>query len=161
MAIPLLYGLRRYGRIHEQDGRSVRTLFVHLFLFPLIPLRSLRYDADGDTVGERIALSRRSILKAYLTTWGLLGGSALPFFGPSAFIGSTLVRDKAGFFLSLALMDGFGILLGFAAMTVLFWMGRSTRRSTGKQAALWLVSSFALFLAQIALAALGIKNLVA
>ena len=152
----IFYGKRNLGRIHEGDGVFHETVFacVTLLQLPLVPVMSVRRRGPLDTTGERIPLSGASIARAYLTTWTFPLALFCLFAGPRMAVASA---GLVGVLATILL----GFSLGFAGMTTAFWLGRSERWSTGGRVLRWLSASFALFLFEAVVLALGVKGLFA
>lgn len=78
----IIYGTRAYGRILRAGQTFLETPFFHVFFLPLIPLGTqlvLGPAPGGMRHVTRVKMSGRSILAAYLRTWGVLFGAGLVF----------------------------------------------------------------------------------
>ncbi len=78
----VIYGSRMYGKIDRCGRTFIATLFAHIYWLPLFPLGSkLVLEENGDGTYRFIAagLNWRSVLAAYLRTWGVLGAIAAVF----------------------------------------------------------------------------------
>ena len=88
MFIPIIAGLRTYGRITTKNGATRATQFAHVFFIPLLPIRHLH---------------PLSVLAAYLRVWGFFALALLIFLSGSAF---GLQRDWVPFFIGALVMFG-------------------------------------------------------
>jgi hypothetical protein len=70
----VVHGIDRFGKVDEVDGEYLVTRFHHLFLLPLVPIGSEWITKrDGDTIVGRVCrLSWKSVLAAYVRTWGVV-----------------------------------------------------------------------------------------
>ncbi|MEI8257807.1 MAG: hypothetical protein WCJ30_19190, partial [Deltaproteobacteria bacterium] len=78
----VIYGSRMYGKIDRCGPTFVATLFAHIYWLPLFPLGSklvLEENADGTHRFIPAGLNWRSVLAAYLRTWGVIGAIAAVF----------------------------------------------------------------------------------
>ena len=147
--------MRLFGWIDRVEGRyGVATRFAHIYGIPLVPTRTVLVDLESMEVdrgrepgflGRRVErtqyrsiplpLSGRSILAAYLSTFGALGlitvasgwlgwklgfGTAMLAFGGLAIVAGTVLR----LFLHLRTADrlsvpGVGIIAGYALYPVI------------------------------------------
>lgn len=72
----VIYGSRMYGKIDKCGGTFIGTLFAHIYWMPLFPLGSklvLEENADGTYRFIPAGFQWRSVVAAYLRTWGVLG----------------------------------------------------------------------------------------
>lgn len=90
--IPIIAGVKTYGRITTSNGATYATQFAHLFFIPLIPLRGV--------YGRMHPLS---VLATYLRVWGFFALGLLIFTSGSAL---GLRRDWAEFFVGALLTFG-------------------------------------------------------
>jgi hypothetical protein len=90
----IIYGHRAYGRVDEYGGEYVQTSFAHVYFIPLFPTGSMwvtRETPDGGKLGLEIPLDGKSVLAAYLRTWGIVL-AAVPFMvAPGVVTGLTAV----------------------------------------------------------------------
>jgi hypothetical protein len=76
----LIYGTGTYGKIDLCEGQYAATRFFHLYWMPLFPVSStmwIQSDDDEHYRGHLVRWSVKSVLAAYLRTWGLFAGSCL------------------------------------------------------------------------------------
>lgn len=69
----ILHGIDRFGRVDGVDGEYLVTRFHHVYLMPIVPIESewvMASDLTG-LYGRRCRLSGKSVLAAYLRTWGI------------------------------------------------------------------------------------------
>jgi len=66
----IAYGLRTAGRIRTSAGDLVSTVFLHLFLVPVVPLRSIIVSKKGYLLdeGQDASLNKLSVCVGYLRT---------------------------------------------------------------------------------------------
>ena len=75
----IIYGTRPYGTIECCEGEYATTRFFHLYWMPLFPVSStmwVRVHKEDHFLGHRMRWSWKSIVAAYLRTWGLVIGGA-------------------------------------------------------------------------------------
>jgi hypothetical protein len=72
------FGQRLYGRVDEQSGSCIATLFFHWNWMPIVPLGSFLVTADGHIP---LGANLRSILAGYVRTWGVLAAVILTIVG--------------------------------------------------------------------------------
>jgi hypothetical protein len=82
--VVIIYGQRPYGEVDEQAGQYAVTRFVHIYYLPIVPQGSLWVTAPGR--GIPTPLNLKSVVAAYLRTWGLLAGAILAITGFSVSI---------------------------------------------------------------------------
>jgi hypothetical protein len=91
----IIYGTRLAGVVGRVEGQYAATRFAHVYWLPLLPIdRMWVVEEDGDaTRGHAIRWSGKSVLAAYLRTWGLILGGAMMLFAPlaAAIVGGVLV----------------------------------------------------------------------
>jgi hypothetical protein len=106
----IIYGHRAFGRVDEYGGEYVQTSFAHVYFMPLVPTASMwvtREGQDGSRLGLEIPLDGKSVLAAYLRTWGLVGA-------------------LAAFFITPGLVSGL-VALGLLALSLYSWTWRGLR----------------------------------
>jgi hypothetical protein len=67
----IVYGRRLSGKIDACGSTWIETMFAHLWYLPLIPMGSHLMLGGGRSIA--IGLSGRSVLAAYLRSWGVIG----------------------------------------------------------------------------------------
>ena len=65
----IIYGHRSYGRVEQHGGEYAHTQFAHIYYMPLFPTGSSWVIGGGR--GIKIGLHGKSVLAAYLRTWGM------------------------------------------------------------------------------------------
>lgn len=88
----IVWGQRTYGKVDGHREQYAATRFFHVWFLPLIPLGSVWMLGDGGR-GHAMRLSGKSIVAAYLRTWGVIGGGVAMLVG---FAGGGLAAVVAG-----------------------------------------------------------------
>src|SRR5512133_3356729 len=96
----IIYGRRSFGRIEAHGGEHAQTSFVHVYYMPIVPISSFWVTQDLGTAvrGFEIRASGKSILAAYLRSWGPIAAliafatapGALGLLAPLPFVAATV-----------------------------------------------------------------------
>lgn len=116
----IIYGTRQAGVIDRCGGTYLSTRFFHIYWLPLIPMgTSLMLDEhgpDGTARAVSVGLSGRSVLAAYLRTWGVIAAlafGAMALGGIEDFADDPLTVLVPAF---LAVASALGVALSWAVL---------------------------------------------
>jgi hypothetical protein len=73
--VVIIYGVKPYGEVDEQAGQYAVTRFGHVYYLPVVPHGSLWVTGPGR--GIPTPLNLKSVVAAYMRTWGLLVGACI------------------------------------------------------------------------------------
>jgi hypothetical protein len=118
----VFFGERTYGVVERCGQAYLGTRFAHLQFLPLLPRASFLFveDAQGRVVEILpIALDARSVLAAYLRTWGIVfaGGAALAAFGGLLRNGGVMAHPVYTLLVVLAWMAFVALAFGVGTLT--------------------------------------------
>jgi hypothetical protein len=114
----VIYGVRSYGAVDNEDGSQHATRFVHVYYLPLIPVGGVRIHPTGDE--QAASMDFKSVLIAYARFWGFVVAAGLCF---TAY--SQLERNLVS---GLAWM-GAGTAVLLASLGAWFWAGVRRKNS--------------------------------
>lgn len=124
MGIPVIFGIRKYGRYNERGGSYRATRFFHLFLLPIIPVGGVRGHHGAHE--EAAPVSILSVLLGYFKVYAFLGTLV-------SLLSLTIIVSKsseAGVLWPVAL--GIWVAMTFVVSTW-FWVGGDPRSSAGRK----------------------------
>lgn len=75
MSIPILYGVRTFGKVFACGSTALATQFFHVWYLPVLPVGGVLMLSHGARLPARLRLD--SVLAGYARTWGIVAAAGL------------------------------------------------------------------------------------